>query len=412
MVATTSNAVRPQEAASERSIPSDSAALVRPFEQDDFDRNVWAVFGLPVDVSTVAGAALSIEQAVRDNRRVAFVTPNVNMLCAAASRPNARADILDHDLSFADGAPLVKLAKLAGAPLEERCAGSDIFEALRNRAGFRGRRLKVFFFGGRDGAAEAAHEALNDRPGGLESVGFLNPGFGDLEAMSTPAIIEEINAAGPDFIVVALGAEKGNRWIVKNADRLDAPVMSHLGAVVDFTAGSIQRAPAWMGRTGLEWAWRIIQEPSLWKRYAKDAMSLASLIVKKAAPLALVKPRAVDAPAKAVFADGVVRLTGDLKQNDLDSVRQAFRAAAAADGDVRLDLAPTDGHGGVGLMDGAFLGLVMMLEKHLARRGAKLLFGAVTPRQRRFFHLQGLRYNSDAQSLRHRDGRSGIAEAA
>src|SRR5690606_26103018 len=116
-----------------------------------------------------------------------------------------------------------------------RVAGADLFEALRAREG--GRPLRVFFFGGREGSAEAAHAALARAPGGLEAAGWLNPGFGDVETMSTDDILAAIDAAAPDFVVVSLGAAKGQAWIERNGARLKAPVIAHLGAVVDFTAG-------------------------------------------------------------------------------------------------------------------------------------------------------------------------------
>ena len=381
------------------------AGVVQVFDADDFDRDVWCVFGVPIDVATVASAVEKIERSVRDRRRCAFVTPNVNMLCATLARPAARDDIADHDFSVADGAPLARLARWLGAPIAERCAGSDVFDALRARPGFRGRRIRTFFFGGRDGAAAAAHAAINAEGGGLESVGYLNPGFGDVEAMGRPEIIEAINAAEPDFVVVALGAERGNRWIVENASKLTAPAISHLGAVVDFTAGGVQRAPAPLRKTGLEWAWRIAQEPALWRRYWRDGRAFLSLLLTRAAPIAFHRPKSTGAPAAADFAAGIVRLSGDLTARDLAPVREAFRRAAASTGDVILDVARA------GAMDAAFLGQILMLEKALRRRGADLTIAGAGPRALRYLTLNGLRFKTIANAAT--DGSTaGVAAAA
>jgi len=182
-----------------------AAALGR----DDFDRDVWCLMGLPVDIAGVDQAIAAIDHAARSKRKLSIVTPNVNWLVRGLREPEARREVLNADLSLVDGAPLVMMAKLLGVPVGSRVAGSDLFEALRRRPGFSGRKLKVFFFGGRDGSAQAAAKAVNDEKGGVRAAGFFNPGQGDVESMSTDEIIDEINAAEPDFVVVALGAAKG-----------------------------------------------------------------------------------------------------------------------------------------------------------------------------------------------------------
>jgi len=346
-------------------------SAVAPLRRDDFDRDVWCLMGLAVDAADITRATAEIDDAVRTHRPLSFVTPNVNFLVRAAADANARREILDADLSLADGAPLVLMAKLLGVPVPSRVAGSDLFEALRRRPGFAGRRIRVFFFGGRDGAAEAAFEALKRERGGVEAAGWLNPGFGGVESMSSDAVIEEINAANADFVVVALGAGKGQAWIDHNRARLTAPVIAHLGAVIDFTAGGIERAPQWVAKSGLEWAWRIKEEPSLWRRYYKDAIGLARLALTGLAPQ-LGRGRAVEGagPAGAELAaspsETVIRLSGDLAHGGLGAVRDAFRVAAERGKPVVLDFCAA------GAIDRAFLGQVLMLEKHLTRRNAEI----------------------------------------
>ncbi|MEL6359704.1 MAG: WecB/TagA/CpsF family glycosyltransferase [Pseudomonadota bacterium] len=363
--------------------------------RDDFQRNVWSVAGLPIDMATVADAVSEVEQAARTSRRLTLVTPNINMLCNGITKPSARADILMHDFSVADGLPLVKIAQFLGAPISSRCAGSDVFEGLQARSAPAGRQMKVFFFGGRDGAADAAAKALAERPGGFEPVGALNPGFGSLEELSADHFIDEINQANPDFIVVALGSERGNAWIIRNQDRLTAPVISHLGAVVDFTAGGIARAPKWMARAGLEWAWRIKEEPSLWKRYWHDAVSLAKLMVTRIVPLKLIRQKSAGAPAEAELKitnrDVVVRLSGDLTVDHLGPVRDVFRQAASTGCPVILDMSKT------GQIDAAFLGLVLMLEKAFVSAdgkaaSARLTTAGLTSTARAIFRCHGLNF--------------------
>lgn len=343
--------------------PKGVSRTVSVLPRDDFDRDVWCVLGLPIDAVNIAAAVDAVEAAARERRRLSFVTPNVNWLVRVLRDEKTRRQVLEADLSLVDGAPLVAIARFLGAPIRRRAAGSDLFEALSLRPGFRGRRLRVFFFGGRDGSAEAAHATLAARRGGLEAAGWLNPGFGDVAAMSSDAIIAEINAADPDFIVVALGAEKGQDWIDANKHRLTAPVIAHLGAVVDFTAGAVRRAPRWLADAGLEWVWRIVEEPALWRRYAADALSLGKILALRFAPLfAFARARSGQTATAEVERRGgevVVRLSGDLSHAGLAPVRAAFREAAASKAPVVLDVAAAQS------ADLAFLGLVLMLEKNL-----------------------------------------------
>lgn len=371
-----------------------AGAGVTSLRRDDFDRDVWCLMGLPVDAADINRAIADIDEAVRTRRRLSFVTPNVNFLVRAAGDASARREILNADLSLADGAPLVAMARLLGVPVRSRVAGSDLFEALRRRPGFAGRRIRVFFFGGRDGAAEAACAALDRENGGIEAAGFLNPGFGDVESMSGEATIAAINAAEPDFVMVALGAAKGQAWIERNRDRLTAPVTAHLGAVVDFTAGGVERAPVWIQRCGLEWAWRIKEEPSLWRRYAGDARALVRLGLTRLAPqIGLGAPQA-GAEGSVQIAENpgetVLRVTGVFGSGNLRPVREAFRAAARAKA-VRLDLS------GLVSADRAFLGQVLMLEKHLLGRGADLSVEGARPAVARLFAANNMNYAAPAQ---------------
>ncbi|MEL7486295.1 MAG: WecB/TagA/CpsF family glycosyltransferase [Pseudomonadota bacterium] len=367
-------------------------AEVSAFVRDDFDRDVWSVLGAPIDMTDVPAATAMIEAAARDHRRLSFVTPNVNILVDALRDPDARRRLIDADLSLADGAPLVAMAKALGAPLQRRAAGSDLFDALRARPAL-GRPLRVFFFGGRDGSAERACAAINADPGGVAAVGWCNPGFGDVQSMSKDETIARINRADPDFVVVSLGAAKGQAWIDANKDKLDAPVISHLGAVVDFAAGAVRRAPTWMARAGLEWAWRIIADPALWKRYARDGGALLALSATRLAPQLVSRRKRSGVGASAsttVDAKGaVVALAGDLVAEDLAPVREALRAAAKSGGDVVLDVAE------VGAVDGAFFGQVLMLEKQASRIGKTVRLRRVPSGLKRLFRANAMDYEID-----------------
>ena len=256
----------------------------------DLSRPVHDILGLPFDAVDHGQALETVLRSVASRVPLFVSTPNLNFLIATQSDPEFRASVCQSDLSLADGMPVVWLARLLGAPIRQRVAGSDLFEALRDQ---QSQTVRVFFFGGPEGAAQRAGEQLNaiaaakraaGHTPGLICVGHESPGFGSLEEMSTPEQLDRINGSRADFIIVALGARKGQAWIQRNRSRLEAPVISHLGAVVNMAAGTIDRAPRWMQRLGLEWVWRIKEEPLLWKRYAGDGLAIARLLLTRVLP--------------------------------------------------------------------------------------------------------------------------------
>lgn len=337
---------------------------------NSFNRDVWGIMGMPLDNVDLEGAAALVERAVETRERLSFVTPNVNWLVRALEDPTAMQQIVNADLSLADGAPVVRLARKLGMPLKERVAGSDLFERLRRDVRPEVKPIRVFFFGGRDGAADAACSVLAAEGGRIVPAGWHNPGFGTVEDMTTSEIQTKINAAKPDFVLVALGAAKGQAWIEANLDALEAPVIAHLGAVVDFVAGTIKRAPTFVSRIGMEWAWRIVAEPSLWKRYWVDGKALISLTRGRMKPL-----------KKAAKVAGTPNLFAELTP-DGDKTRIAFQGeAVAATRNIIRDTFITviGGQGGVVVdmqavtaIDAAAIGQIRLLEKVMNSRGEAL----------------------------------------
>ena len=257
----------------------------------DYQRPVYDIVGLPFDAIDLRQAVRTVLRSIEHREPLFVSTPNLNFLIAAQSDAAFRTSIFQSDLCLADGMPIVWLARLLGVPLPGRVAGSDLFEALCAQSN---RTVKVFFFGGPAGAARSAAERVNqlaheqrqlDQTPGVICVGDESPGFGSTDELSSPDLIRRINASGADFVVVALGARKGQAWIQRNRAQLDAPVISHLGAVINMAAGTIARAPRWMQKIGLEWIWRIKEEPLLWRRYASDGWALLRMLVTRVAPI-------------------------------------------------------------------------------------------------------------------------------
>jgi N-acetylglucosaminyldiphosphoundecaprenol N-acetyl-beta-D-mannosaminyltransferase len=354
----------------------------------DFDREVHCILGLPIDAVDLASAERRIRAAVTNRSGCFLSTPNVNFLVACQSDDAFRNSVINSDLSVADGMPLVWLARVMGIPIRERVAGSSLFDALR--AGH-GAPLSVYFFGGPDGVAREAWRRLRFEARGLTCVGYESPGFGSIDELSSPAAIARINASGADILVVSLGARKGQAWIERNRALLNVPVIAHLGAVVGFAAGRVNRAPAWMQRAGLEWLWRIKEEPALWQRYIHDGLGLLMLVLTRALPYAWhARRNRADAEqlaqAKVAAAHEhvfVIRLEGPWTQSNMPRLRRCFYEAARARKHVQLDLA------GVTHVDSAFVALVMLLHAHQKQHGRRLLIGLVPERIRRVIEYCG-----------------------
>ncbi|WP_326405793.1 WecB/TagA/CpsF family glycosyltransferase [Methylibium sp.] len=328
----------------------------------DLGRPLHCVFGLVFDAVTIDEALARLRRAVERRERCFLSTPNLNFAIAAQHDAAFRDSVLRSDLSVVDGATLLRFARMLRVPLPERVAGSDLFERLQSDPLDGRAPIKVYFFGGPPGIAERAAGKLNAADGGMRCVGFASPGFGSVQEMSDARTIERINASGADFVVVALGAKKGQAWIELNRERLQAPLVSHLGAVVNFVAGSVQRAPRWVQTTGFEWLWRIKEEPALWRRYFDDALALLRFSMTQVLPSMANRLRSGRVERASRIEphrrDAVLRLAlhGCFTGEALPALRRAIAEGLQAGLAVELDLRPTTA------IDSGFLALALMLD--------------------------------------------------
>lgn len=371
----------------------DGAGL--PEGTDDLDRPVYGLFGVPIDATDLAGAIQRIQAAV--DQRVPFFlsTANLNFLIMSRTDEAFREAVLSSDLCTPDGMPVVWLAKLAGLPIETRVSGADLFQTLkRPRPG--GKRIDTFLFGGSGNAAESVSNILNAQDGGLRCVGALNPGFGTVEDFSSDLIINKINSTRPDLLAVFFSAKKAQAWLLNNSGRLDLSVRAQFGATINFEAGTIKRAPSVFQKVGLEWLWRIKEEPYLWRRYWKDGLALLGLLLMNVLPLAIVKigERRISKKTGDQFKiecdpddeTTVVRLCGAATARHVDEGISQFRNALQSGKQITIDIA------NVTVIDQRYLGLFLMVRKQLQHRGQVLSFTKVPARLRRNFELNRFEY--------------------
>jgi N-acetylglucosaminyldiphosphoundecaprenol N-acetyl-beta-D-mannosaminyltransferase len=225
---------------------------------------------LGVDAVTLAGALDRIEALVAAGRGGRVFTPNVDHVVIAERHAEFREAYRAADLSLADGVPILWAARLLGEPLPAKVSGSDLVVPLVERAAARGWR--VYLVGAAPGVAAEAARTLQQRFPGLRIAGVDAP-FVRLDGPDPEgeAALARLAAAAPDLVLVAFGAPKQELWMHRHRAAFGRAVAVAVGASLDFVAGTIRRAPRWMQRAGLEWAFRLGREPRrLWRRYLVD----------------------------------------------------------------------------------------------------------------------------------------------
>jgi N-acetylglucosaminyldiphosphoundecaprenol N-acetyl-beta-D-mannosaminyltransferase len=208
-----------------------------------------------------------LEELVSEGEGGAVFTPNVDHIVLADDNARMREAYARASLSLADGMPLLWASALLRQPLPERVSGSDFTPLLLERAAERGWR--VYFLGGTPGVAALARDRLRERLPRLQVVGVDASRIDeDAPPERWDSLIEGIRATNPHIVLVALGAPKQEIVIDRMRADLRPAVMLAVGGSLDFVAGTIPRAPAWMARSGLEWLFRLTREPRrLWRRY-------------------------------------------------------------------------------------------------------------------------------------------------
>lgn len=358
----------------------------------------FGVLGIPLDSIDLRSVLHNIDEAAIARRRLLLSTVNANFLVASQHSHTFRKSLLASDLCTVDGVAVVVLCRLLGLGKMPRTSGADILKHLCARSVTNlGRPLRVFFFGGDTGVAERAGAKINDL--GSQSVlcvGTIDPGFGSVETMSRSEWIDQINEANPDILILALGAERGQAWLLHNADRLTVPVRTHFGAALNFLAGTVKRAPSSFQRCGMEWLWRILQEPYLARRYCRDGLDLVRLTLCNVLPLALMlrldqcfrrkhlNRLVVD--LQRSNGDLAICLRGTAGAGTMPVLRTAFNEALDAHGPVTLDL------GALEVVDLHGIGAMMRLRRDLESRGLTLRLKHVPPRITRRFKLAAVQW--------------------
>jgi N-acetylglucosaminyldiphosphoundecaprenol N-acetyl-beta-D-mannosaminyltransferase len=243
------------------------------------------LLGVKVDPLAIPELNARIAGAIARGERLVVGGHNAHSVYLYHRDPAMRAFHARADVVRIDGMPLLLFARFLGCRLrrEQRVTYMDWLNPLLSEA--RDRDWRLFYLGGRPGVAESAAERLRAEFPGL--VVETRHGYIDSSEQDERSALDQINSFRPQVLMVGMGMPRQEHWIVANLERLRANAILAVGACFDYVAGAIPTPPRWMGRTGLEWLYRLLSEPGrLWRRYLVEPWWLLPLAMKDVFELA------------------------------------------------------------------------------------------------------------------------------
>jgi len=233
-----------------------------------------------IDNLTMEEALVEIDRIIQENKVSYVVNPNVDCLVKLEQGGELVDVYRNARLILADGKPLIWISKWYKRPIKEKISGSDLFPRVCELAAKKG--YPMFFLGAAEGVAAKAAENLKKRFEGLNVVGVYSPPIGfEKDQVELQKIADLVHQAKPTILILGLGCPKQELYIYHHRDTLGVPITFTFGASLDFEAGKVKRAPKWMSNHGLEWLFRITQDPKrLIKRYLVDDMKIFGMAIK------------------------------------------------------------------------------------------------------------------------------------
>ena len=219
------------------------------------------ILNIPIDIVTEEQAAQRAFRAIEEKHPFRIITANAEMLMQAQTSESLNSSLQSADLVVADGAGVVWAAKELGSFLPERVAGIDLAHRILNLSAQK--QIPVFFFGGAPEIAEEAAKKMIAKYPGLRIAG-IQDGF--LASNDETVLLKKINTSGAQILFVALGVPKQEEWLDKYKNELIPSLRVGVGGSFDVMADRVTRAPLWMQKNSLEWFYRLLCQPSRWRR--------------------------------------------------------------------------------------------------------------------------------------------------
>ena len=217
------------------------------------------ILGVGISALNMDTAIAAIDDYIASREPHYVCVSAVHNVMESQVHPELRDVYRNSALMLPEGMPLVWLSKLKGHRDVGRVGGPDFFVTVCEKSVKRGYRH--FLYGGPPGVAEQLAIKLQDRFPGIQIVGTYSPPFRPFPLEEDPEEVRMINATEPDIVWVALGVPKQDRWMATRIGKLTAPVLAGVGYAFDVHSGRKKQAPLWMQRSGLEWLFRLIDEP-------------------------------------------------------------------------------------------------------------------------------------------------------
>ncbi len=209
-----------------------------------------------------------------DSKKNCFIiTPTTEILYASYKDEHMTKVLSEADILLPDSITLVKLGQLLKRDFPSRLTGIDTIYKLGNNPD---RKYKVFYLGAKQESVEKAVKMTEKKLPSFDVVGYRN---GYFDAFEDNAIIEQINASGADILFVGIGFPKQESFVHQYKNQIEVPIKVTVGGSFDVIAGLLKRAPKWMQKLGLEWLFRLIQEPSRITRMSLIPIELFQLYV-------------------------------------------------------------------------------------------------------------------------------------
>lgn len=334
-------------------------------------RKLLIILGTPIDDLNMGEALNRIEAFIAASRVTGkahqIATINADFVVKSLHDAELRRILQEADMATADGMPLVWSARLLGVPMEGRVTGADMVPALAQRAAQKG--YSIYFLGAAPGIAEKAAHILQRQYPALKIAGIASP-TADAVQQGDPAIIAACKAAKPDILLVAFGNPKQEKWIYRHAQALGIPVMIGVGGTFDFIAGVTKRAPQWMQQYGLEWSYRLLQQPGrLWKRYITDLFGFSYfflwqwLIMRKQAVTSPVLPTS---ELLTVRETVIMNVKGRLDRSNQSAFAEKAYRALTEQPYLIINLAQAE------FLDSSAIGTLVALCKQAREKGGNL----------------------------------------
>lgn len=242
------------------------------------------ILGVPIDRVTMREAVARTVEALSNDKKFFIVTPNSEIVFHANKDKKLHTIIEKADMVVPDGIGLVIGSKIVGKPLKERVTGIDLMENLLKYADEAGK--SIYLIGGKEGVAQEAGFNIKEKYKNLKIAGthhgyFKGSHTGHPNSKEETLAIEHLNAANPDIVFVALGAPRQEFFIDANIEKMKGKVFMGVGGSLDVYSGKVNRAPKIYQNLGLEWLYRLIQEPWRFKRMSALPLFLIYVLLKR-----------------------------------------------------------------------------------------------------------------------------------